>query len=46
MDRFNVYLFSSGITIYYKLERNGNALTNDDLGIEYYGHNAELEIVD
>ena len=37
---------TSGITIYYKLERDGDGQDNDGLGIEYYGHNAELEIVD
>ena len=34
------------LSIYYKLERDGDGQDNDGLGIEYYGHNAELEIVD
>jgi len=37
---------TSGITAYYKLERDGDGQDNDGAGIEYFGHDVELEIVD
>tara|TARA_B110000467_G_C18208620_1_gene416063 strand:+ start:50 stop:823 length:774 start_codon:yes stop_codon:yes gene_type:complete len=37
---------TSGITVYYKLEQDEDGQDNDGLGIEYFGHSAELEIKD
>tara|TARA_Y100000994_G_C15597593_1_gene403242 strand:+ start:81 stop:446 length:366 start_codon:yes stop_codon:yes gene_type:complete len=37
---------TSGITAYYMLETNADSLDNNGLGIEYFGHDAEIEIVD
>ena len=37
---------TSGITAYYKLERDEDGQDNDGLGIEYFGHDVKLEIVD
>jgi len=46
-DYSNNPLFpTSAIVVYYKLLRNENDKTNNDLGIEYFGRMAELEIRD
>jgi hypothetical protein len=37
---------TSGITVYYKLEQDEDGQNNDGLGIEYFGHAAELEITE
>ena len=37
---------TSGITAYYKLERDEDGDNNNGSGIEYFGHDVELEIVD
>ena len=37
---------TSGITAYYKLERDEDGQDNDGQGIEYFGHDVQLEILD
>ena len=37
---------TSGITVYYMLETNVDSLDNNGLGIEYFGNDVEIEIVD
>ena len=37
---------TNAITAYYKLETNADSLDNNGLGIEYFGYDVEIEIVD
>ena len=47
-SRYNNHpnMSTSGITAYYKLETSLDNLDNDGLGIEYFGNDVEIEIVD